>query len=309
MKAKTIKSVLQKKHDEWLLSIKDDKVRELAKKNTIITGGCIASMLLREKVNDYDLYFRNLETVQAVTGYYVGEFNQLNPWIPKGEDGIKVPPAYWETDEETGRVRVVVKSAGIAGTSNRETYQYFEKQDTGSSAAADYVEDVAKILSEEDIEGIEKYRPVFLSANAISLSHKVQLVIRFYGEPDVIHENYDFVHCTNWWDSHKKHLELRKEALESLLTKELRYIGSKYPLCSIIRTRKFIARDWTINAGQYVKMAFHLQEFDLNDVEVLEEQLTGVDIHYFFEVIEALKKRDDKRVDNAYLLEVIDRIF
>jgi hypothetical protein len=56
---------------------------------------------------------------------------------------------------------------------------------------------------------------------------------------------------------------LRAEALESILTKELRYVGSRYPLCSVIRTRKFLARGWTINAGQYVKMCFQISQLDL----------------------------------------------
>lgn len=326
MKAKTIKAILRKKHAEWIATIKDEDVRALAKKNTIITGGCIASMLLREPVNDYDLYFRDLETVKALTGYYVAEFNRLNP-TGKWEEPdpavqrysrVPVPAARWHEeriksadgpDILTGRIKINIKSAGIASErENTEGYSYFESQDAGSTAAAEYVESVVKVVDDNDGKK-EKYRPVFLSSNAITLSNDVQLVIRFYGEPDVIHENYDFVHCMNVWDSNTGNLTLNPDALESLLSKELRYVGSKYPLCSIIRTRKFVARQWTINAGQYVKMAFHLAEHDLNDPAVLEEQLTGVDIHYFFEVIEALKERDSKRVDTAYLMEVIDKIF
>ena len=127
--------------------------------------------------------------------------------------------------------------------------------------------------------------------------------------PDTIHENYDFVHCMNYWTSWDGELKLRPESLESLLSKELRYVGSKYPLCSIIRTRKFIQRQWTINAGQYLKMAMQLGDLDLNDVTVLEEQLTGVDAAYFNEIIRAIRDKDESRVDRAYLMELIDRIF
>ena len=302
MKAKTIKSIIRKKHEDWMESIDCEETRKLVKKNTIVTGGSIVSMLLGEKVNDFDIYFRDLDTVLAVTEYYVNKFNNLNPHV-KTEEGVYVEPAYYKRDND--RVKVFIRSAGVAGES-KPNYQYFESQEPGSTAASDYV---SEVIQEIEDETKPKYRPIFLSSNAITLSNKVQLVIRFYGEPEEIHKNYDFVHCTNYWDSATGDLVLHQKALESILSKELRYVGSKYPLCSIIRTRKFIARGWTINAGQYVKMAFQLQEFDLNDPRVLEEQLTGVDIHYFFEVIEALKKRDDKRVDTAYLMEVIDRIF
>lgn len=89
-----------------------------------------------------------------------------------------------------------------------------------------------------------------MSTNAITLSHRLQIVNRFYGKPDEIHDNYDFVHCTNYWTSWDSELVLRPAALEALLTRELRYVGSKYPVCSLIRVRKFTARGWSINAGQ-----------------------------------------------------------
>lgn len=150
---------------------------------------------------------------------------------------------------------------------------------------------------------------MFLSTNAISLSHKVQLVTRFYGEPDQIHENYDFVHCTNYYTNWDGNLVLRPAALEALLARDLRYVGSRYPLCSLIRTRKFIQRGWKISAGQFLKIAMNLQKFNLGDVAVLQDQLTGVDSYYFTQVIDALKARDEKVVDTAYLVELIDRLF
>ncbi len=147
------------------------------------------------------------------------------------------------------------------------------------------------------------------TTNAITLANKVQVVLRFYGEPDEIHENYDFEHCMSYWQSWDRQLVLRPASLEALLARELRYVGSKYPLCSIIRTRKFIQRGWSINAGQLLKMAMQLNALDLEDLAVLEDQLIGVDTAYFVEIIEKLKARDTNRVDSAYLLEIIDRIF
>lgn len=307
MKTKTIKSILRKKIDDWTSSIEDESVRKIAEKNTIVTGGCIASMLLGEKVNDFDVYFRTHDACRAIANYYVNKFLE-NP-----------PPRFKSTDTEVaiyvedkdGRVKIVVKSAGIASEDEETQYQYFENDpDPDAIDAMEYVEramDVAEDL-EEDGEK-PRYRPVFLSSNAITLSHRVQLVARFYGEPDEIHENYDFVHCTNYWKSWDGELVLRKDALEALLARELRYVGSKYPLCSIFRTRKFIRRGWTINAGQYLKMAMQLNSIDLTDLEVLEDQLTGVDVMYFLEVIDALRKTGKKKIDATYLAEILDRMF
>ena len=108
-------------------------------------------------------------------------------------------------------------------------------------------------------------------------------------------------------------LNFRARALESIINKELYYVGSKYPLCSIIRTRKFIARGWTINAGQYVKMALQLNQFNLLDLNVFADQLVGVDSAYFSNAIAQIKERQEKepdfKVDSTYLFEVINRIF
>lgn len=322
MKTKTIKSVLRNKHKAWLASIEDETVRTLAAEGTIITGGCIASMLLRERVNDYDLYFRNRETVIAVAGYYVERFKKNPPAAFKSDPawhvdiyladgyGHKLEPNFIPTDERGHRVKVVVKSAGVAGEQGADDYQYFETvPDPESTAAADYVEKALEVADASKSKGSPEFRPVFLTSNAITLSDDIQLVLRFYGEAEQIHSNYDFVHCTNYWKSWDGELVLHSSALESLLSKELRYVGSKYPLCSFIRTRKFIQRQWTINAGQYLKMAMQLNDLDLNDVNVLEDQLTGVDAAYFNQVIRALKERDNETVDRAYLCELIDRLF
>jgi hypothetical protein len=313
MKAKTIKAVLRKKIDEWLESIEDEAVRALVKKNTIVTGGCIASMLLQEQVNDFDVYFRDHATVIAAANYYAARF------IPKTNKGIVCAISVQDID---GRVKLIVKSAGIASESGTDKpYQYFESrpaesasgyvgevmQDPGDIQDTYEATETAAQATEDD--GKPKYRPVFMSTNAITLSHRVQIILRFYGEPDAIHENYDFVHCTNYWSSWDNELILRQPALESLLARELRYVGSKYPICSLIRIRKFIKRNWTINAGQVLKMAFQVSELDLNDINVLEDQLTGVDVAYFAQLIEKIREKDPEKVNAAYLIEIIDRMF
>lgn len=312
MKAKTIKAVLRKKVDEWLASIEDEAVRKLAAENTIVTGGAIASMLLKEPVNDFDIYFRTHAATLAVAKYYVARFDVKN------KAGIAVP-IFVQDDPE--RIQIVVKSAGIASEEGAEVpYDYFEGR--SDEAADTYVGEIMSDPGEisdaqEEIkaaaraadDGKPPYRPVFLSTNAITLSHKIQIVLRFFGSPDEIHENYDFVHCTNFWTAWDGELTLRQPALEALLARELRYVGSRYPVCSIIRLRKFIGRGWTINAGQMLKMMMQISALDLTDHAVLQDQLTGVDAAYFVQLVTKLKENDPDKVNAAYLVEIIDRMF
>src|SRR5699024_4640148 len=246
-----------KKHKEFVDSIKDEEVQKLVRKNSIITGGAITSMLLNEPVNDFDYYFTDKETTLKVAEYFVSEFKKTHKLVDV------------EVKEDEGRIKVVVSSKGVAG--EPEPHEIDEEPE------------VEEAKDEEESKGFE---PVFLTTNAISLKGKIQLVIRFYGEPEQIHDNYDFIHATCYWRSENNHLSLPREALEAILTRELKYAGSKYPLGSIFRTKKLMERGRTVNASQYLKMALQLNDMNLHDPTVLEEQLTGVDFSYFQMIIQ-----------------------
>lgn len=289
MKTKTIKAVLTKKISQWIDSITDNEVRDLARKNTIVTGGCIASMLLKEKVNDFDIYFRNRKTVEAVAKYYVDLFNKNT-----GSD-LKIDL------EKSDRVRIVT------GSGHRGETAGDVKALTDATEIEEAYEGAESAALQEDEK--PEYRPVFFSTNALTLSNKVQLIFRFYGEPEEIHKNYDFIHCTNYWQLWDGELVLHQKALESLMARELIYVGSKYPVASLFRIRKFIQRNWTINAGQILKIILQTNELDLFDVKVLEDQLTGVDVAYFISLIGAIKKDSPEKINSAYLVEIINRMF
>ena len=339
MSKRIIKSILSNKFKDFVKTIKDETVRGLVEKNSIITGGAIASLLLKEEVKDFDLYFTNKETAKAVAQYYVNQFNEAHKdkknklgyatqaFVLDGEDVVafnegkktieEIAPGYTNqgdtlshmiTNTEPDRIKIIVRSDGVAAEDDsilqapfEDVYDVLDKADTADSSQL-----------EKDGQK-ERYRPIFLSSNAITLSEKIQLVLRFYGDADEIHANYDFAHCTNYWESGSGKLTYRIEALEALLGKELIYQGSKYPLCSVIRTRKFIKRGYHINAGQYLKMMFQISDLDLKDVAVLEEQLVGVDTCYFQIMIDAIQKRtesdDGFELNNDYIVSLIDKIF
>ena len=319
MKSATIKLVLKKKIEDWIETIHDDAVKKLVSNNTIVSGGAIASMLAGEKVNDYDIYFRNKETTEAVARYYVDLFNATNGQlsttamrscnpIVKVENKVNVKG---DTEE---RVLIYMKSSGVAGEKQSE-YRYFESEgETSADAFMDSLkpdpvettEDLVEIVKDKK----ERYRPVFFSENAITLSDKVQLVIRFYGTPSEIHENYDYAHAMCYYDYKENDLVLHSEALECILSKTLIYKGSLYPVASIFRTRKFIKRGWRISAGQMLKIMVQISGIDLRDPVVLKEQLVGVDQAYMQQLLRALENKDaSQRIDQTYLAKLVDEIF
>ena len=353
MKRKTINAVISKKMNDWLSSIEDDSLRHDLKKKIIVTGGSITSMLLNEPVNDFDIYLTDKAILIRLAKYYANKWNKIHgkkenkvdgtaeAWVLDGKDvelwknnhkalsefavgyedmkysegmewtrgskgGYGVSSMLLNTTED--RVKIIINSDGIAEDSD-------ETADNSEYNVEEYVEavsDLDEINDDALVNTEDKYKPIFLSTNAITLSNKVQIVIRFYGDPEEIHLNYDFIHTTNYW-TFDSGIVLNQKALEAILNKDLFYSGSKYPIASIIRTRKFIKRGWNINAGQYLKMAFQISELDLTDISVLEDQLVGVDSIYFLNFVKLLKEQHVSnkyfKLSNDYVTSVVDKIF
>lgn len=334
MNSKNIKKHLNAKLKDWLESIDDEEVKKVVKANTIVTGGAMVSLLTDEKVHDYDVYFKTKSACVVVANYYIDKWNKEHPddkqaslvveedktetkMIPDTENAQPNQPIPEKEISYTvpGRVKVFIRSEGVAGEVKEKTEEgrNMPISDQPFPPVDKTDEEVALEEDAADNTDKPKYRPVFLSSNAITLSDKIQVVTRFYGEVEEIHKNYDFAHCTCSWTSWDNEVQLPIKALECVINKELYYVGSKYPLCSIIRTRKYLERGYHINAGQFVKMAFQLNELNLYDIKTLEDQLTGVDSGYFAMMIDALQKKADEtgeaKVDKSYVFELINRMF
>jgi hypothetical protein len=288
-KRKTIVQTIQNKMDKWIKSIDDEVLRKEVKNDYIVTGGAIASMLLGENPNDYDVYFQTPEVVLNLVNYYISKVTKTD----------KVSRIFAEI--KNSRVVVFIKSAGIIRSEDEDfkDYEYFEMTNG---------DNIESYLDKESFKTKTPFSVSMISSNAISLHGDVQIITRFIGRPDVIHENYDFVHVTNWY-TEKDGLVLNEDALESILAKELKYVGSLYPICSMFRIKKFINRGWTITAGEMLKIAWDISKLDLNVMEVLYEQLIGVDASFFHELINILKKSSNKNINRTYLFETINRVF
>ena len=58
MKKKTINKIIKGKICDWLKTIDDESLKDIILNNIIVTGGCITSMLLNERVNDFDIILK-----------------------------------------------------------------------------------------------------------------------------------------------------------------------------------------------------------------------------------------------------------
>jgi hypothetical protein len=294
MQLKTIKSVLEHKMNDWLSTITDQSLREEVKGNLLVSGGSIASMMLNEPVNDFDVYIKSMDVLNRLVSYYTTPFNL------EVLDGRKTASMIANEFED---VSANNKCQRIVALRTVKYDQIKINVNEGFKVSA----------IENTTDGVtKKYAPVFFSPNAISLTDDLQIVCRFHGDNEQIHKTFDFIHATNYF-TFKDGLVTNKEALESLLTKQLKYQGSLYPLTSIIRSKKFINRGWKIGAGEYLKIMFQISELNLKDPDVIEEQLIGVDIAYFSMLIKILRDKIEKTpsfaLSKEYLNEIIDRVF
>lgn len=298
MQKKTIQRVIAKKLTEWLETITNETLREKVKNNLLVSGGSIASMFLNEKVNDYDIYIQDINVLYELAEYYLP--NRIL-------DGRK-------------RDKLILEHYIKKFGSEKEAKYRFENE-----LIEDLSEYTVRLKNlqpnqiklnvdssgkkfETNTEKESLYQLKFASQNAISLSDDIQIVTRFSGTPEEIHKTFDFIHATNYF-TFNDGLVTNLPAMESLISKDLKYQGSHYPLTSIIRIKKFLKRNWTINAGELLKIMFQISEYNLKDVEVLEEQLIGVDIAYFDKLIDIIRGVPSNKITPNYLNTIIDRVF
>lgn len=297
MQIKTIEKIITSKLIQWLESITDQDLRIRVKDNLLLSGGSIANLMMDVPVNDYDIYIKDRDVLKSLVNYYVKPFSDI--WVADGRERESLMDQY-----------KVLEAGDNDGTNNSYHQTSIRNLKPDQIKLMFHSKNGGKKVNEgkDDLN----YDPVFFSPNAISLSDDVQIVLRFWGDSKQIHETFDFVHATNYF-TFKEGLVRNIEALESILSKTLKYQGSHYPVTSIIRAKKFIKRGFNIGAGEMLKIMFQISQLDLSKPDVLEEQLIGVDVAYFELLIEALRSKyssdPDFKLESPYFNSLIDKIF
>ena len=284
----------------------DDKQKiadfqRMIRDNIVVTGGCFTSMLQGDQPNDLDVYLRSRESASLIAWFY------LNKMMEKGnlKENSHVPTI--EPQNTDDGIHIFIRSQGVSGEQiETDDYKYFEAYP--EDAADDFFKEYRKAVAKADLMNEKAYNVAFMTSNAITLSNGIQIIVRFTGDPETIHSNFDFIHATNYW-TWEQGVVYNQEALRATLEKRLYYFGSKFPVASIFRLRKFIERGWRISAGEMLKIAYDVSHLNLDDVSVLRDQSLGMDSAYFGDVIAILRKRSDKDIDRTYLFQAIEQAF
>lgn len=278
-----------------------NKFQQQVRDDLIITGGCFTSMLQGEIPNDLDIYLRTQETARLISLLY------LNKAIEFGELKLDSQVHQLEVSNTSDGVHIMIRSQGITGEGiDTDQYRYFEAYPEAAVDAffANYHKMAAK-----KVEDGRTYNVKFMTSNAITLNNGLQVIIRFTGEPETIHSNFDFIHATNYW-TWEEGVVYNVDALTATAEKRLRYFGSKFPVATIFRLKKFVERGWRISAGDMVKIMYDVSKLDLDSPSVLRDQSMGMDSAYFSQVIEKLhNNKSGDALDRTYLFKIINEVF
>ena len=298
MNKKRIAQRLNIETKKWIDTIQDDELKVKVRENVVVAGGAITSLLEGETPNDYDVYIKDFKVLVDLANYYAGLWNNDGRHKSKVTIQVDMPELdvpKLDSEVKDSKVICFITSEGVAG----------DKEEVIKASAG------TEANIEVDEDEVADYRPVFFTDNAISLKGKIQLVLRFWGEPEKIISSFDYVHCTNYFDRGEQNLHINNDALMSILNKQLSYVGSQFPICSLFRMRKYMERGYTISAGEILKMAFQISKLDLTDIEVLREQLIGVDTTYMIALVDRLEKAQEENIDidYSYVVGLIDEIF
>ena len=101
------------------------------------------------------------------------------------------------------------------------------------------------------------FEPKLITENAINLTDKIQLILKFAGSQKLVTSFFDWEHITSYF-SLRDGLVLTDNVYRLIVEKDLIYTGSNYPLSSLLRLRKFIKKGWTVSTKTMVHIVMDI---------------------------------------------------
>lgn len=184
MQIKTIKKIITRKLENWLVTIEDVKLREEVRKNLLLSGGSITSLLQNIEVNDYDIYIQDMDVLIKLAKYY----------CPRIVLDGRLKDQYLLTQDNSERY---LEDYGFKDDSELTVLYRTLKEDQVKLQIPS--KGIKKTIQKDAAGENLKYQVAFLSQNAISLTDDIQIVLRFNGSVEQIHKTFDFMHATNYF--------------------------------------------------------------------------------------------------------------
>ena len=148
--------------------------------------------------------------------------------------------------------------------------------------------------------------PTFISPHALSFpgKPKFQIMTSFIGIPEYVVKSFDWEHIKSFFLISTDTLYLTQRLYELVNDKQLIYTGSDYPLSSLLRTRKYIKKGWSISAKDIMLIALDIQKHDLSNKQILISQMAGIDPITI--LMELNRLSDEKMNVHDRIIEIMD---
>lgn len=233
------------------------KLRKLFDNSAIIAGGCFASAVVGDRINDVDIFFKDAR--------FLRKFGRLiNEHIPQEH-----------------RFDLVYDGFGYS--------VMFMEEHSGIEAGVGRKRKIDQVSLNCEIS--DKIKVIAIGPNAITarfdgLPYTAQIVTRLLTQDIIdLKKQFDFAHTQFFYDVLRDEYVASSLAERSAIDKTLIYTGSKYPFSSMVRMVKYIRRGWSISPSQMFLIANDLSKLDMHDSGVLLDQLLSIDVAYFLNVL------------------------
>lgn len=134
--------------------------------------------------------------------------------------------------------------------------------------------------------------------------YQVQLITRFKGNAEKIHENFDFTITQGSYDFEFGSFILGPRFLADIGKRKLVFCGkSLFPICALYRTKKYGERGYKVPGSTLMHIALSIVRLEIKTYKQLKEQLHGVDTAYLQDLLNSEKYDDALPVDYAMFLE------
>ena len=148
--------------------------------------------------------------------------------------------------------------------------------------------------------------------NAITLrwhGHKWQLIRCVFGTAAEIFNSFDFSICMGAYSLTHNVWTLHKDFLVHNAEKRLVFHnGTRYPLCSLIRTRKYASRGYTLTGVGYIEIALCVHALRINTYADLKFHLQGIDTAFLKPLTDELMKQGETHYDYDKCLHLMDNV-
>jgi len=230
------------------------KFRVIGVPHILIAGGSISSLILGERVNDYDVYFPLAENLTL---------DRIFP--PELVEQFELEIISTKFGETIVTNNVQHSKSGIMAAPNK----YLPKITIIPAGEEYWPSDLTK---------------VFISQSAITFVFDNFPAIQFipkYFDMDVraLLQTFDFLHVQAGYaygGSDEDFMVLPNDVLEAITTKTVIYTGSQQPIGSMLRLAKLVRNEWNASNKTILAIAQDVAALDMYTAEEAIAQLGGV---------------------------------